>query len=244
MNFQFKISNFKNDKGFTLVELIVVMAIFLLIVGVAIAIFLSIIQSQKRILAQEQLLSQVSYTMEYMSKGLRMAKKDSVGNCLVYTNSDLSISDTFPGYTFLYSRPNYWKCVEGTCTYVYGVYEGIKFINQSNDDVCQEFYLDADLTTNNNVIKEKKIEFPYDQISDTYSTLLTSSKFGIDYMKFSINGTSGLAADGIYGASEDDDPVQQPRVTVILGFEIPGDKNQPEIKIQTTVSQRNLNARE
>jgi type II secretory pathway pseudopilin PulG len=233
-------TNFQKQKGFTLVELIVVMAVFMLIVGVAIAIFLSIIEGQKRILAQEQILSQVSYAMEYMSKGLRMAKRDTNGDCLVYTNSDYSISDYFPGYNFLYTRPNYWKCTDGVCNYIYGLYGGVKFINQSNDNACQEFYLDA--VDNNNVIKEKKLLSPYIQLSDDYSTLLTSSNFSIDYLKFSINGTSGLATDGIYGASQLDTPSQQPRITIILGFKVPGDTTQPEIKIQTTVSQRNLNA--
>jgi len=218
----------KSSKGFTLIELIVVMAVFMLIVGVTISIFIAIIQNQKRILAQEQLLSQISYTMEYMSKGLRMAKRDTSGSCLVYTDSSYNITETFPGYTYLYTRPS-------------TLYKGIKFINQSNSDACQEFYLDV--VNGNNVIKEKKLDSPYDQISDDYSTLLTSDRFDVDYFKISINGTAGLVGDEIYGASEDDTPAQQPRVTISTGFQVPGDTSLPELKIQTTVSQRNLNAK-
>jgi len=218
----------QNQKGFTLIELIVVMAVFMLIVGVAISIFIAIIQNQKRILSQGQLLDQISYTMEYMSKGLRMAKKDTSGSCLVYTDSNYNITETFPGYAYLYTRPN-------------TLYEGIKFINQSNNDACQEFYLDTE--NGNNVIKAKKIDSPYSQISDDSSTLLTSDEFNVDYFKISINGTTGLAGDEIYGASEDDTPAQQPRITISTGFQVPGDNSLAELKIQTTVSQRNLNAK-
>jgi len=220
-NFKFQISNF--DKGFTLIELIVVMAVFMLIVAVAVAIFLSIIDSQRRILAQEQMLSQISYAIEYMSKGLRMAAKDDEGICLLYTDSGGEITQTFPGYIYLYTRPE-----QGTTQYT-----GIKFINQSNSDACQEFFI-AENGGPNKVIKELK-----NSVNDNSATLLTAAKYNIDYFKYSINGGSGLGSDGINGASEDDG--RQPRVTMIMGFEVPGDSNQPQIKIQTTVSQRNLN---
>jgi prepilin-type N-terminal cleavage/methylation domain-containing protein len=211
----------KKGAGFTLIELVVVMASFLFIVGGAIVIFISIIQSQKRILAQEQLLNQASYAMEYISKGLRMAKKDENAVCLYYSEEDGG--DIFSGYNYLYTRPN-----------GIGVYEGLKFINASNNNACQEFYLA--IGDDNQVIKEN-----LNSEDDDNSTLLTSGKANINYLRFSVNGTTGTNVEGIYGASEDDIPVQQPRLTLILGFENPNDEDQPEIKIQTTVSQRNLN---
>jgi len=210
------------EKGFTLVELIVVIAVFMLIVGVAIAILLSIIQNQRRILAQEQMLDQVSYAMEYMSKGLRMAKKDSTGSCLYYVDDAYIITEHFSGYVYLFTKP------------IGENYTGIKFINQSNNDACQEFYLDS--TGENGVVKELQ-----NQVDKDYSTALTSNQFNVDYLKFGVNGNIGLAGGESHGASEND--TQQPRVTVIMGFQLPEDTSQPEIKIQTTVSQRNLNAK-
>jgi type II secretory pathway pseudopilin PulG len=220
-----KIQN--SNRGLTMVELIVVIAVFMLVVSVAIVIFISIINSQRIILSRERLLGQVSYATEYMSKALRMASKDTGGNCLVYTDVNYNITDTFPGYIYLYTRPNNW-------------YKGIKFINESNYEACQEFYLDE---SGGNVLKEKRINFPYEQVVDENSVSLISDEFNIDYLRFSINGTSGLESDLIYGASEDDDPLQQPRVTIIMGIQSPEDPLQSEIKIQTTISQRNLNAK-
>ena len=222
-NSKLKIQNY--NKGFTMVELIVVIAVFMLIISVAVVIFISIIENQRIILSRERLLSQVSYAVEYMSKALRMASKDTSGSCLVYTDVNYNITDTFPGYIYLYTRPNSY-------------YEGIKFINESNNEACQEFYLDQN---NGRLIKEKRVNFPYDQITDENSVALISDKFDINYLRFSINGTSGLESDLIFGASEDDSPPQQPRVTVIMGIQSSNDPLQSEIKIQTTISQRNLN---
>jgi len=204
-------SKIQKEKGFTLVEVIVVMAVFLLVTAVTIAIFISIVQSQRRILTQEQLLSQVSYAMEYMSKGLRMSKKDVLGVCLI---------DEYSGtnYTYLYTKPS-----EG------GEYTGVKFVNQSNNDACQEFYLYQ--SGDNYVIEEVRNE---------NSVPLTSNKFNVDYLRFKISGTTGVDGGG-YGAPNEAYPNQQPRITTIVGFKMPNDENQPEIKIQTTVSQRNLN---
>lgn len=213
------------SKGFTLVEIIVVMSVFMLIVGVAVAIFLSIVANQRRILSQEQMLSQVSYAMEYMSKGLRMTSKDSNGNCLLYADNNQAVTETFPGYIYLYTRPDSQT----------NQFSGIKFINASDNYSCQEFYLYYDSETGNKALKELK-----NSLRDDHSSFLTSSKYNVDYLKYSINGGSGKEIEGVYGTSGLDN--QQPRITVIMGFEVPGDDSQPEIKIQTTVSQRNLNA--
>lgn len=213
-----------DNKGFTLIELIVVMAVFILIVAVTIAIFLSIIASQRRILAQEQMLSQVSYAMEYVSKGLRMAQKDTEGECLASVDSNGEIVQNYPGYMYLYTRPDLES----------GVYKGIKFINASNEAACQEFFIANDGGATNSTIKELK-----NSTDDEDASFLTADKYNINYFRYSINGGTGLASDGIMGALETDST--QPRVTLIMGFELPGDPTQPEIKIQTTVSQRNLN---
>mgnify|MGYP001589286040 CR=1 FL=1 len=199
------------SKGFTLIELIVVMTVFLLVIGTAIGIFISIIQHQKRILSEQELLNQTSYVVEYMSKALRMAKTAVDDNCIS------------SGYIYLLTQPKS------------GFYTSIKFLNQSDTNalgnpVCQEFYLD------DTALKEKKDWIPLGGIP------LTSEKLHINSIKFGINGGNGCygAFPCVNGASENDNPPQQPRVTIIL--DIQAEAGQPAIKIQTTVSQRNLNA--
>lgn len=206
----------QKSKGFTLVELVVVMAAFLLIIGVAISIFISIIQGQRRILAQNQLLNQSSYLIEYMSKGLRMARNDEAGTCLIYADEG-SGETSFPGYNYLFTKP------------VSNNYTGIKFINANSND-CQEFYLDSE----DNKIKELR-----NSINESDAMPLMSDKFNVNYFKATVNALPGLQSDEEYGSFLGD--FQQPRITIISGFSVVGDNSLPELKIQTTVSQRNLN---
>ncbi|MEK7540838.1 MAG: prepilin-type N-terminal cleavage/methylation domain-containing protein [Patescibacteria group bacterium] len=207
------------SKGFTLIELIVVTAVFLFVVGAAVGIFISIVQHQRIILVKQELSNQVSYALEHMSKALRMAGKDTDGRCL--------------GTEF--ARYNYLLTIKDISN---GVYTGIKFINQSDinettgQPVCQEFYLDDDYPENP-VLKEKKDGIPSAGIA------LISDKFMINSIRFGINGEDGLLG-GLEGA--DGDNYIQPRVTIYLDVQVKGDDKQPAEKIQTTISQRDLNA--
>lgn len=103
--------------GFTLIELLVAVFIFSLVMTMAAGIFVSGLRAQKRSLQSSQLLNQVSYVTEYMSRSLRMARKDDFGgkNCLSG------------------SKVNYELTRAG---------RGIKFRNYK--DQCQEFYLEDD----------------------------------------------------------------------------------------------------
>jgi prepilin-type N-terminal cleavage/methylation domain-containing protein len=68
-----KQNNKKN--GFTLVEILVAISIFALIMVVAGGLFVHVLQSQKKVLAYQELFDQTSYIMEYITRGIRMAKK-------------------------------------------------------------------------------------------------------------------------------------------------------------------------
>ena len=199
--------NFK--KGFTIIELVVVTAVFLFIIGAAIGIFISVVQNQKKVLAEQQLINQISYVEEYMSKALRVAKKSDGGTCIP------------TGYIYLLTRYDTDK----------GLFGNIKFINQSDNNTCAEFFLDTD-----GILKEIKN-------GAASPVALTPASIKINYAKFSVNGSdgsaSGCADPNSCGASETDDV--QPRVTMLLNISIPGENYGRTI--QTTVSQRNLNVK-
>lgn len=207
----------EKSKGFTLIELIVVMAVFLLVIGTAMGIFISIVKQQKRILAEQELLNQASYVMEYMSKAIRMAEKDDAGGCL--TEGVVS----YPGYTYLLTRAD-----PG------GFYRGIKFINQSDNNACQEFYLDNAVqgdTSTPLVLKEIKNGVPIE------GALLTSEKFNIEALRFGINGHDGCYGEPVK-CPQTEGGNNQPRITILLNIRMDA---QSVKKFQTTVSQRNLN---
>jgi prepilin-type N-terminal cleavage/methylation domain-containing protein len=205
--------------GFTLIELIVSMAVFLIVIGVSITIFISIIQNQRKVLAEQELLNQISYVEEYMSKALRMAKRDEDGSCL---GSDKD------GYVYLLTRPDAES----------GFYRGIKFINQSDNDSCQEFFLE------NLVSEDVNTPLVLKELKDSDAVPLTSEKLQINSMRFGINGGDGCYGAGcLDGAFYDETNPIQPRVTILLSTNVLTTDKEPVKIIQTTVSQRNLNAK-
>jgi prepilin-type N-terminal cleavage/methylation domain-containing protein len=226
-----KVKNLKSQKGFTLVEAIVSMAIFLLIVGVGIGVFLSISSYQRKILREQQLLSQISYTQEHISKALRMAARDQQGSCLID-----SLDQSYPGYDYLLTRP------------VNGFYTGIKFLNQTDEDglhlpACVEFYLD----TATHVLMEKKTYSPYPKGLDSQAVAITSNVLNITSIRFGIDGYSGASGAGMpvgdQNSSNPDLTSIQPRVTFSMTVGLQGDNQSPARIVQTTVSQRNMNAK-
>lgn len=106
-----------NQQGFTLTELVVVLAIFSLIFSAVAAVFVSVVQRQKDALGEQEFSNQASYAMEKISRAIRMAIKDEGGEC--------------SGANGVYLLTHY----NGE----EGFYEGMKFINSEGE--CQEFFL-------------------------------------------------------------------------------------------------------
>jgi type II secretory pathway pseudopilin PulG len=218
MNIKMQIIKEK-QQGFTIIELVVVIAVFMFVIGAAVGIFLSVVQSQRKILSEAEFLNQIGYAEEYMSKALRMATMAEDDSCIPQ------------GYIYSLTRYNQSA----------GLFRGIKFLNQSDTDstgnpACQEFFLD-DADPFHPVLKEIK--------NDSNAVAITSSNLQISSAKFSVNGSNGstfISPNGgcpsttVCGATNLD--IIQPRATILLNIIIPSGGTRT---IQTTVSQRNLN---
>lgn len=81
------------NRGFTLIELLVAVFVFTLVVGSASGLFVAGLRNQRTGLAYEQLLDQSSYLADYMSRAIRMAKKDISGACTDTAKLNYSFSD-------------------------------------------------------------------------------------------------------------------------------------------------------
>jgi len=68
------------NKGFTLIEILVTTTIFVSIFGIISGLFFSALKVQRKAMALQGLIKESSYVMEYMSRQLRMVKKDDM-NC-------------------------------------------------------------------------------------------------------------------------------------------------------------------
>lgn len=78
--------------GTTLLELIVAVAIFTVVVGGSSGVFISALRAQRVVLAEQNLIDNTRFALEFMSRELRLASRDDAGTCTgtaytTYTNS-------------------------------------------------------------------------------------------------------------------------------------------------------------
>lgn len=182
--------------GFTLTEMLVAISVFVVVLGIVSALFADIIKSQKRALANQELLNQTSYVLEYIGRAIRMAKKDDIDG---------------PNCCLLGDKVNYELTRAG---------QGIVFRNY--EDQCQEFFWDV----SDHRLKEIK--------GGVGPTPLTSADSDVTSFKI-----------GPSDSWDQEDDYDQPRVTLFLDIKKLGfpSGEEPKIKIQTTVSQRNLDVK-
>ena len=83
----------KNGAGFTLIELLVAISIFAVVITAFLGLFSSAFHYQQKNLKAAYLLSNSSYISEFMSRALRMAKKDIGGVCIGEKENFELISD-------------------------------------------------------------------------------------------------------------------------------------------------------
>ncbi len=97
---------FSNEKGMTMVELLVSIFIFSLVVVVLTGILVTNLRVQQRIYTTQRYLGEINYAMEYVSRLARMGKRDT-GDCIGY--EDYTYKEIDGRLTFLDYRG---RCVE------------------------------------------------------------------------------------------------------------------------------------
>ncbi|MBU4141964.1 prepilin-type N-terminal cleavage/methylation domain-containing protein, partial [Patescibacteria group bacterium] len=76
----------QNEKGISLVELVVAVSIFSLVMIAATGIFISAIKAQKAIIAKQNVANNMRYAMEFMAKEIRMAQVDNTDPTLTFND--------------------------------------------------------------------------------------------------------------------------------------------------------------
>ena len=89
-----------NNKGFTLIEAIVSLAIFIVISSTLAEIVVVSIQNQIKVSTMQNMFNQAIFSLDKIEKELRMAKKDFTGTC-IESEKNYSIVAGF-SITFLY----------------------------------------------------------------------------------------------------------------------------------------------
>ncbi|MFH1180982.1 MAG: type II secretion system protein [bacterium] len=92
--------------GFTLIELMVAVTLFAFATVITSGVSVTAISSQKKALAQQEVLDQVSFLMEYMSRSVRMAQKDLSGENYAFSGQCLNFLN--------YKNQDQQFCLDGT----------------------------------------------------------------------------------------------------------------------------------
>jgi len=196
------ISKFKKSGvGFTLIEVMVSVAIFSLLIAGPTGFFISSLKAQKKALSSQELVDTASYFLEYASRAIRMAQKEkNMGS----PNVCLTVSGNGANY----------EITEGP---------GIKFINYKGE--CQKIYLEVIENINSRRLKEWRRD-----LNGVEKTGYLTS-VNLEVVDFKIKLSGGVQSDNL-----------QPKVTIFLNMRGKSqvEEMRPEINIQTTISQRNL----
>lgn len=102
--------NKKSNRGFTLMEIIVSMALFASIVLSAAQIFKMVIESQRNAIIAQNMQGGARYAFDTMSKEIRMAQKDEAGNCTGEGNANRVYAVSADGQE-LYFKNYHGECV-------------------------------------------------------------------------------------------------------------------------------------
>ncbi|MBI2462837.1 MAG: prepilin-type N-terminal cleavage/methylation domain-containing protein [Candidatus Spechtbacteria bacterium] len=73
--------------GYTLIELLLGVAIFSIVAGVGAIAFISALQAQRNLIAEKNLSDSTRFAIEYMSRQMRLAQIDATGVCVVAPNN-------------------------------------------------------------------------------------------------------------------------------------------------------------
>lgn len=163
----------RGQQGFLLMEAVVSLAIFLFVVMAVISMFIAMIQHQRRLLVERDLVNQLTYVQDRISRSLMQAKKATDTTCLGATGRIYELI----------------RCPVDTSLPC----GGIKFINKLDQNACTEFFLDSSDPANP-VFKEQKT-------GGTAQNLL-SSKLSVVYARFILEGDKSVRSSVFGGASQ------------------------------------------
>jgi len=114
------------NRGFTLIELLVSVTIFTLVVGAGSGVFISAIRAQQAAFAEQNLVDNTRFAIEYMSRQIRLAKRDSSGSCTGTANSMYSLSSGVLKFINSQDQCMHFK-LQGDAIYV-SINGGVSFV--------------------------------------------------------------------------------------------------------------------
>jgi len=204
--------NYHNQKGLSLVEVLVSFTIFGIIAAALMAIFTATVNTQTVILQNQAIMNEANFAIDYMGRAIRLARVDDAtgGNGACTGTLDTNYSDTSSDpnqITFLSFDPMAGGGVGMYC--------------------CRRFSFSGDKIYEYKSTDTNASNFP------AQGTEITSGQVKVTNLKFIAQNRSKT-------------DYKQPIVTINIDMTPAGRQINPvpEIRVQTSLSQRNLNTTE
>jgi type II secretory pathway pseudopilin PulG len=106
------LGQFKHNKGFTLIEVIISISIFIIVMVVSATSMLAVVSANRKAHAQKSIMDNISFALETISRGARFGSEYScaanpvnVTNCVTVPGSQFRFKDQYGTYQ-LYSLVN------------------------------------------------------------------------------------------------------------------------------------------
>jgi prepilin-type N-terminal cleavage/methylation domain-containing protein len=200
----------RDNNGYSLVEIMLAVALFAFVMGIALDIFQSVNRSQRSAIAAQNIQENLRYALEVMSKEIRQAVR-SDGDC----------KNSFTGIT-----PATIKRVYSTGSTAGLSAENVLFFKKieknTNDEICVAYFVDSSRIK---IIRVNKTSNAV--IANGY---ITPANIDITKFTFSIS-------DNPIIVFQPTDKIQ-PRINLQIGAEMASGQLRQPILIQTTISSR------
>ncbi len=212
-----------NTKGFTIIEMLVSLALFTIVATVATGALLSLIGNNQRLVGEQNAMTTLSFALDSMTREIRTGSEYRCG-----TSAGIQ-SGSFDATAVL-------DCANGTGL---SFREGGESITKGNDNNRIAYYIDGDYYgTGIGAIMRKvgsaTCPADYSATQNSGCVPLTPDNIDVDQMRFYVTDSKPL--NNRSGTIN----MVQPTATIIIVADPVDDESDKEYTVQTTVTQRAL----
>ncbi len=211
----------KYKKGFSIIELMVAVSVFITVIVISSASFLSVLSSNKKTRALRDVMDAINFPVEEITRNLRTGTEYlciNNGTSNAETNLQLSGDKWVPGYA---------SVVSANCGLGSGLHQGVSFFRQNPEDT---HYRSAYWSNGSCIMKRDGT----DGASPSSASCITDSDT-VEIKRFQLISV-GAGNEGA-GAQ------RQPRIQLIIegtAKTASGTFYETDFQVQTTITQRNL----
>jgi prepilin-type N-terminal cleavage/methylation domain-containing protein len=215
----------KSQSGFSLVEMIVSIAVFAVVVTIAVGALLMLIASNEKLQEEQSVMTNLSFALDSMTREIRTGTEYYCANAMANNNN---VFDDGEDLNTILSDSDVNDCTEGSRLMLSGNsydYHGIAFIEGGSSITGTGgrilYYFDKDANT------------IYRRVGSGDSQSIVSSGLVIEDAEFFVTGSTPL------GTPPDNTQKDQSSVTIIIKAREVGASTKV-YELQTTVTQRTL----